>query len=407
MNQEFDQSAHMRPRGDWVENRVSVIIPAFNYGRFIVQAVDSVFRQDHSDLEILVVDDGSTDNTQEVLRPYFNRIAYLQQTNLGVSEARNAALSQCTGEWVLFLDADDILGPGVVRSHLLFLQDNPSVTISVCRNFTFREISPAGYPAVSGQWPLPKTNLGVHLCHFNIAPPHAFFSHRRVIQDTGFFDSSVNRCEDYDYWLRAAVRGHIPHQCPEGFVYYRTHPSSGSANLEIQCQVDRVMHERLSNLLEAHKEFPVGHRVEGLLAHVSGSLVTVLRLIHFGLPGGDELLSTALRWIREIRDIGLRLPRQWNVLSQLFVWRTLRYLTFPTLRRLDTVCEINETLVDALRTAGLYRSKLGFLLNGLGSSIRGSGTDRLERKWIRNLTLSTIANPIDPLLRILEATKFR
>src|SRR5258708_3011686 len=86
---------------------VTVLIPTYNYGRFVADAVESALRQRHAPLEIIVVDDGSTDNTFELLAPYAEPIRYSWRTNPGLSHARNTGIRAANGEWIAFLDADD------------------------------------------------------------------------------------------------------------------------------------------------------------------------------------------------------------------------------------------------------------------------------------------------------------
>ncbi|NJO53255.1 MAG: glycosyltransferase family 2 protein [Leptolyngbyaceae cyanobacterium RM2_2_4] len=86
---------------------VSVVIPTYNCDRYIVQAIESVLSQTYSNSETIVVDDGSIDQTQRVLEPYFDRIRYVYQQNQGVSGARNRGIQEASGELVAFLDADD------------------------------------------------------------------------------------------------------------------------------------------------------------------------------------------------------------------------------------------------------------------------------------------------------------
>ena len=87
--------------------KVSVIIPTYNRSKYVTKAIDSVLAQTYRDFEIIVVDDGSTDNTKEVLKPYTDRIKYLYQENTGVSAARNAGIRAAGGQWIAFLDSDD------------------------------------------------------------------------------------------------------------------------------------------------------------------------------------------------------------------------------------------------------------------------------------------------------------
>ena len=242
---------------DYIRSRVSVIIPTYNYSRFILDAIKSALVQDVHDLEIIVVDDGSTDNTSDIIKPYTDSVQYIHQENAGLSAARNTGVSASTGEFILFLDADDMLGPDAVASQVAYLEQNLAAFVAVCENKLFSEKDNNGQPKPFGSWALCRENLGVHLCYFNIAPPHAFLFRRQTISETGWFDHQLTACEDYDFWLRAAVKGFIPHYNPSGLVYYRRHPASMSADLVNQHLHDAILHKRLSTLLDQYPEFPV------------------------------------------------------------------------------------------------------------------------------------------------------
>jgi glycosyltransferase involved in cell wall biosynthesis len=95
---------------------VSIIIPTYNYGRFVFQAISSCFDQTYQDIEVIVVDDGSTDDTRSVVGQFGDRITYLHQDNQGVSAARNAGLDRANGDFICFLDADDYLLPDAIES---------------------------------------------------------------------------------------------------------------------------------------------------------------------------------------------------------------------------------------------------------------------------------------------------
>ncbi len=107
------------------KNKISVIIPTYNNAEYISAALDSVLNQEHKHVEIIVVDDGSTDNTESVLLPYVNKklIRYIHQENQGVASARNAALNLAIGEYVAFLDADDILLSGSLTKRITLMQE--------------------------------------------------------------------------------------------------------------------------------------------------------------------------------------------------------------------------------------------------------------------------------------------
>ena len=164
---------------------VSVIIPSYNYAEYLSTTLNSVLAQRLEDIEVVLVDDGSTDATADVLKSYRDRIDYIYQEKAGLSAARNTGINNSTGEFILFLDADDILGPGSIASQVKYLQRNPSAFVAVCENKLFREKDNNGQPKPFGSWPLYRKNLTVHLCYFNIAPPHAFLFRRQAIVETG------------------------------------------------------------------------------------------------------------------------------------------------------------------------------------------------------------------------------
>jgi len=115
-----------------VDSLVSVIIPTYNRAKFVVQAVQSVLEQDYAPLEIIVVDDGSTDNTEEELKPYLSRIIYRRQRNHGAAVARNAAIQASRGEYIATLDLDDVWKEGKVRLQVDFLERHRQYAMVGC-----------------------------------------------------------------------------------------------------------------------------------------------------------------------------------------------------------------------------------------------------------------------------------
>lgn len=109
--------------------KVSVIIPTYNRSRYVTQAIDSILTQTYKDYEIVVVDDGSTDNTREVLEPYMDKIRYIYQENTGVSAARNLGIREAKGEWIAFLDSDDRWMPRKLERQMRLVNSNG---VNVC-----------------------------------------------------------------------------------------------------------------------------------------------------------------------------------------------------------------------------------------------------------------------------------
>ncbi len=115
---------------------VSVIIPTYNYGRYLPRAIESCLNQSYTALEIIVVDDGSTDNTQEVAKRYQDRIVYIRQENGGVSAARNKGLEQATGAFIAFLDADDYITEDAIQTRLEALTKNPEAGVVITEAYS-------------------------------------------------------------------------------------------------------------------------------------------------------------------------------------------------------------------------------------------------------------------------------
>ena len=375
-------------------NRVSVVIPTYNYSHFILDAVKSALAQDVHDVQIIVVDDGSTDNTSDIIKPYTDRIKYIYQENAGLSAARNTGVRNSTGEFILFLDADDVLGPNSIASQVSFFERNPGAAVVVCENRLFEETDDHGSPKESGTWELYRKNLAVHLCYFNIAPPHAFLFRRQAIIKTGWFDDQLTACEDYDLWIRAAVKGFIPHYNPSGVVYYRRHPKSMSADLVNQHLHDAILHNRLARLLDQYPDFPNGNRVEGLLAFSAGAILTSSRLLGHSLTGASELMQLALKHIEEVKKLVKSQKSGWNVLTKLFYFRICEFLSYPCFRDFSETKVIHENLWQILLTLNAPKSKIGLLIDGVKSRVTGPSELLLERRELAGLVWQYTRNSI-------------
>jgi glycosyltransferase involved in cell wall biosynthesis len=284
---------------------VSVIIPTYNYGHFLVQCLNSVFEQTEKNLEIIIVDDGSTDNTSDVVKRLKNdKIRYIFQENMGLSAARNTGLRYASGDFVQFLDSDDLLGSGAIAAKVNYLRQNHAISIAVSPNREFSEVTADGKPQIKGCWRLHRRNLDVHLAYLNIAPPHAFLIRRTAVEHVGYFDKSLKACEDYDYWLRAAALGYAPHFCGERtIVYYRRHPGSMSANRKNQYYHDVLLHHRVLKLLLSHSKTPVSQN--HWLAFMAGILTTLTRLELVDDPILDDLVAL---FLKALQDAGSFLP---------------------------------------------------------------------------------------------------
>jgi len=378
-----------------VKDRVSVIIPTYNYASFLPRAIESVLSQNYQDIEVFVVDDGSTDGTAQILSQYKSRIKYIHQENAGLSEARNTGILNSTGEFIQFLDSDDILGPDSVALQVKYLENHPEASVVVCRNRLFTKTE-NGLPKSTGTWRLFQNDLDVHLCHFNIAPPHAFLFRREAIVQTGWFDPGLKACEDHDFWIRAATKGFIPCYNPSAFVYYRKHHRSMSANFENQHLHGVILHQRISTLFDKHPEFPVNRRLEGLLAMAAGAILIVDRINDHGLNGSRDLIDLAINRIHEAEEIAASGRHHWNMLIKMYSCKILNTLSLPYFRTSLFTKDISNGLWKIHRYIKAPTSKTGFVTELFKTIIGGPPSLSMERRVLASLLARYFVNRLLP-----------
>jgi len=182
---------------------VSVIIPTYNRSQMVQEAIDSVLEQDFTDYELIVVDDGSNDNTPEILAGYGQRIKVLHQSNKGVSAARNLGIAAASGQLIAFLDSDDLWLPRKLATQVKFFEDNPTVVINQTQERWIRNgrrVNPKQrHHKFSGM----IFQQSLALC---LVSPSAVMIKKRLLGDVGVFDEQLPACEDYDLWLRISCR---------------------------------------------------------------------------------------------------------------------------------------------------------------------------------------------------------
>lgn len=218
--------------------RVSVIVPVFNCEAYITDAVESVFRQHHTDLELIVVNDGSTDRTLKALEPYRDRLHLIEQPNAGVAAARNAGLRVCRGKFIAFLDADDWWSPFRLSAQLDAFERHPTAGL-VLSDFTvvdadgvtlmengirqwygvLRDVHSTPWSKVFSAseriaWScIDDASDGAiayagHVARLlflgNFINTSSVLVRREAVLDAGEFDTTLGTEEDYDYWLRIA-----------------------------------------------------------------------------------------------------------------------------------------------------------------------------------------------------------
>lgn len=205
---------------------VSVIVPTYNYARFIRDCLDSIFSQTFKDLEVIVVDDGSTDNTEEVLEKYRGDIHYIHQENKGLPAARNRGIRSAQGEFLAFLDSDDLWLPGKLEEQIRVLRKDTDMGI------VFSDASAFSEEGVIQESILKEEDICIGQCfqrlfmgNYLVMPTVVI--RKKCLDKSGMFDESLTAVEDYDLWLRISVFYRV------GFVdkvlaMYRVHPSNMS-----------------------------------------------------------------------------------------------------------------------------------------------------------------------------------
>jgi glycosyltransferase involved in cell wall biosynthesis len=197
---------------------VSVIVPTYNYGRFIGETLDSLRAQTYAAWECVVVDDGSTDDTGEVVARVSAadpRVRYLRQPNQRQAVAKNTGLADARGRYVQFLDADDLIEPRKLERQVEFLEATPAADIVYGGTRYFATERPGerlyGMYGEREPWMPELSGAGRELVQaivrMNILAINSALVRREAIDDVGPFDPALPPVEDWDYWLRCALKG--------------------------------------------------------------------------------------------------------------------------------------------------------------------------------------------------------
>lgn len=182
---------------------VSVVIPTYNRCKTLQRALDSVLLQSHMPDEVIVIDDGSNDNTSTMINTKFPNVQYYIQSNKGVSCARNAGISKAKGDWIAFLDSDDEWLPDKLKMQQSALAKEAEMKICHTEEIWIRNdkrVNPMNKHKKKGGW------IFQHCLPLCVMSPSSILIHRTIFDDVGLFDESLPACEDYDLWLRITAK---------------------------------------------------------------------------------------------------------------------------------------------------------------------------------------------------------
>jgi len=209
---------------------VSVIIPAYNAEKFLEEAINSVLNQTYPNMEIIVIDDGSTDNTKSKVLSFKN-IRYIYQKHSGIAEARNRGIENAEGEYIAFLDADDLWMPHKTEIQLNFLLKNPEYAAVSTDWLIFENGKIISESYLSSRYIDPQKSFYENLLRENIALTSSVIAKKDVIVKVGMFDTSFCTYEDRDLMLRISAEYKFG-LINEVLVKKRNHPSQATKSIE-------------------------------------------------------------------------------------------------------------------------------------------------------------------------------
>ena len=234
---------------------VSIIVPAYNVAQYIRQSLSSILLQTYRELEIIIVNDGSTDNTGEILTEYEKkdpRIIVITQQNKGLAAARNTGLKQAKGEYLCIFDSDDIMLPDKISQQHEFLELHSEHGVCYSGSYHFMDDNKNIYHHPVG---VLSGSQYESLLHGNIINPNTVFFRHSVFEKYGGFDETLRSAEDWDYWLTLTYNGVRFGYQPLKLTLYRVRNNSLSANSIMMSQTPiSVLDKQLNRSLVNDKQ---------------------------------------------------------------------------------------------------------------------------------------------------------
>lgn len=248
---------------------VSIIIPCYNQAHFVSAAIDSALAQTYPSVEIIVVNDGYKDYTSGVVSAYGDKVKLVEQQNSGLSAARNAAIANSDGEFVLLLDSDDILLPDCVDSRMR--QVTSSDIGMVCGAFEEVDENAAFVKREGEHRSIPRTNPLRATLRGNYGPPSGWLIRRRALDLCGMFDPHLRSCEDWDLLVRVSSRFAVAYD-PSPQVQYRQVPTSMSRNQLTMYDAAAMMYQKNRILAKSRLGYWWNSQV-GMFNHCVGNIL--------------------------------------------------------------------------------------------------------------------------------------
>jgi len=262
---------------------ISIVIPTYNRAAYLRQAIDSALGQDYPNFEVIVVDDGSTDETPQICSEYGDKIRYIRKKNGGTASALNCGIRNMKGEWFKWLSSDDVLEPHALSSLLR------------CANITKSKVVYSSYKVIDqnnkviSSWTEIKRSheefLSV-LIKYHIGNGSSILIHKSCFIEVGLFDEKLRVAEDYDWWLRAAALHNIRFSACQAFTLnYRVHvqaltysykPQHPRYNYFMRNRLLRQLKSKNPRLYKWLKKHRYPYNLKGLTVYVRRKLFSLL-----------------------------------------------------------------------------------------------------------------------------------
>lgn len=222
--------------------KISVVVPAYNAQQTILETISSVLQQNFSDFELIVINDGSTDKTLELLETVQDsRLKVYSYPNGGLPTARNRGINCAQGEFISFIDADDLWTPDKLELQLKALQQNPQAGVAYSWTICMGNNGNSFHPGVTESF---QGNVYPNLLVGNmIASGSNVLIRKEAIESVGYFDESLKSCEDWDYWLRLAPKWDFV-VVPKPQIIYRLSSGAMSSKLDVMEKYQMKVLER-------------------------------------------------------------------------------------------------------------------------------------------------------------------
>ena len=207
------------------ESFVSVVIPAYNQAQYLFGAIESVLTQKYKEYEIIVVDDGSTDNTPTVAKQFSDIIRYIHQENQGLAGARNTGIQVAKGELISLLDADDQWLPDYLQTMVALVNQQPEAAVYYCCAQSM-DAEGNDLPQVFGGPNVPPDKMYETLLRADFLIPSTIMLRKSVVKAAGLFDPTFRRLQDGELWIRLLKKDFRFIGIPDVLVRYRIHSTS-------------------------------------------------------------------------------------------------------------------------------------------------------------------------------------